>query len=85
MTIKNAIAIGKGLGLLLMVEDNNGAEVIFRSYLRILVILDVSKPLNPGFFLSREDGSSTWVSLKYERLDIYCIDCGLIGHTKLHA
>jgi hypothetical protein len=29
MTIKNAIAIGKGLGLLLTVEDNSGAKVIF--------------------------------------------------------
>jgi hypothetical protein len=59
MTIKNAITIGKGLGLLLMVEDNSGVEVIFRSSLRILVSLDVSKPLNPGFTLSREDGSSS--------------------------
>ena len=80
MTIKNGIAIGKRLCLLLMVEDNNGAEVIFRSYLGILVSLDVSMPLNLGFSLSREDGSSSWVNLRYERLDIYCIDCDLIGH-----
>jgi hypothetical protein len=80
MTIKNAIAIGKGLGLLLTVEDNSGAKVIFRSYLLILVSLDVSKPFNLGFTLTREDGSSSWISLRYERLDIYCIDCGLIGH-----
>ena len=80
MTIKNAIAIGKGLGLLLSVEDNSGVEVIFRSYLRILVSLDVNKPLNPDFTLTREDGSSFWISFKYERLDIYCTDCGLIGH-----
>jgi hypothetical protein len=63
-----------------MVEDNSGVEVTFRSYLRILVSIDVSKPLNPGFDLSKENGSSSWVSLKYERLDIFCTDCGLIGH-----
>ena len=57
-------------------------EVTFRSFLRTMVNIDVFKPLNPGFFLSREDGSSSWVSLKYERLDIYCINCGLIGHYK---
>jgi hypothetical protein len=68
MTFKNAIAIRKGLGNLLMVEDNSGAEATFRSYLRILVSLDVSKPLNPGFSISREDGSSSWVNLRYERL-----------------
>jgi hypothetical protein len=80
MTIKNAIAIRKGLGPLIMVEENNGVEVTFRSFLKIMVSIDVSKPLNSGFYLSREDGSSSWVSLKYERLDIYCTDCGLIGH-----
>jgi hypothetical protein len=29
MTIKNAIAIGKGLGLLVKVEDNSGVEATF--------------------------------------------------------
>jgi hypothetical protein len=80
MTIKNAIAIGKCLGPLLLVEDNSGVEVTFRSFLKILVNIDVSKPLNLGFYLSKEDDSSSWVNLKYESLDIYCTDCGLIGH-----
>jgi hypothetical protein len=80
MTTKNDIAIGKGLGLLVMVKDNSGVEATFRSYLRILVNLDVSKPLNPRFFLSRNDGFSSWVNLKYERMEIYCIDYGKIGH-----
>jgi hypothetical protein len=80
LTFKNAIDIGKGLGPLIMVEDNSGVEVTFRSYLRILVSIDVSKPLNPGFDLSKEDGSSSCVSLKYERLDIFRTDYGLIGH-----
>jgi hypothetical protein len=82
MTFKNDITIGQDLGLLIMVEDNSGVEVTFRSFLRIMVKLDVFKPLNHGFYLSREDGASSWVSLKYERLDIYCTDCGLIGHNQ---
>jgi hypothetical protein len=82
MTIKNAITIGKGLDLLVKVEDNSGVEATFRSFLRISVNIDISKPLNPGFFLSRNEGSSSCVSLKYERLDIYCIDYGKIGHNQ---
>jgi hypothetical protein len=80
MTIKNAIAIGKGLGPLIMVEEKSGVEVTFRNFMKIMVSIDVSKPLNPSFYLSKEVGTSSWVSLKYERLDIYCTDCGLIGH-----
>ena len=59
LTIKNTIPIGKGLGSLIMVVDNSGVEVTFKSYMRILVNIDVSKPLNLGFDLSREDGSSS--------------------------
>ena len=70
MTIKNAIAIGKGLGPLIVVEDNSGVEVIFRSCLKIMFSIDVLKLLNLGFYLSKEDGSSSWIILKYERLDI---------------
>jgi hypothetical protein len=62
------------------VDKNSGAAASFRSYLRLLVSIDVTKPLSPGFCFSRSDGVSDWISLKYERLDIYCTDCGRIGH-----
>ena len=68
---KNAIAIGKGLGNLVKIEESSGAETTFRSFLRLLVIIDVSKPLNPGFSFIRNDGSATWINLKYKRLDVY--------------
>jgi hypothetical protein len=70
MSIKNAIAIGKGLGKLVKIEENSGAEAIFQSFLRLLVNIDVCKPLNLGFSFTRIDGSTTWISLKYVRLDI---------------
>jgi hypothetical protein len=82
MTLKNSIAIGKGLGQLVKVDENSGVAAIFRSFLRLLVSIDVSKPLNPGFCFSRSDGASDWISLQYERLDIYCTDCGKIGHKQ---
>ena len=82
MSFKNAIVIGKGLGQLVKVEENGGSAAIFRSYMRLLVSIDVSKPLNPGFSIARTDGSSSWVRLLYERLDIYCSDCGLIYHKQ---
>jgi hypothetical protein len=80
MSTKNVVAIGKGLGHLLKVDDASGATSTFRTYLRILVELDSSQPLKHGFPFACPDGAITWVSLKYERLDAYCSDCGLIGH-----
>jgi hypothetical protein len=85
ITIRNAAAIGKALGPLLQVEDCSGAQTTFRSYLRIKVKINVYEPLKPGFYLNCGEGEPLWISLKYERLDIYCTTCGRIGHKEQHC
>lgn len=84
MSLKNAIAIGKGLGTLIKVDEASGGKKIFRSYLRLLVEIDITQPVKAGFSLRREEYKSLWIYLKYERLDMYCASCGRIGH-KLHS
>jgi hypothetical protein len=80
MTIKNAVAIGKGIGEFLKVDDIEGDSITFRSYLRILVDINVQKPLKPGFYFQRDKEEPSWISFRYERLDFYCTLCGKIGH-----
>jgi hypothetical protein len=81
MSLCNAIAIGKGMGNFLKVDEAATQDrSIFRSYLRILVEIDVHAPLKLGFLFHRDNGDSTWIFLKYERLDIYYSICGCIGH-----
>jgi hypothetical protein len=82
MSLKNSIAIGKGLGNLLKIDPANGVDSTFKSFMRLQVEVDVSKPLNPGFLFTRNDKSTSWISLKYERLDIYCSECGMVGHKE---
>jgi hypothetical protein len=85
MSTQIAISIGKGLGNLVKVDGLDGDQKIFRSYLRLLVDIDVCNPLKPSFTFKREGRESLWIFLKYERLDIYCIDCGRIGHKQIHC
>ena len=85
MTTQIAIFIGEGLGHLVKVDNISGDKQTFRSYLRLFVDIEVSKPLKLGFSFRREGGEPLWVFLKYERLDIYCTDCGRIGHKKIHC
>jgi hypothetical protein len=80
MLLKNAVAIGKSLGVLLEVDNADSLGLICRSFLRILVEIDIRKPLEPGSCLHRPDGPPIRIELKYERLDDYCVSCGLIGH-----
>lgn len=85
MTIKIAISIGKGLGNLIKVDELSREKKMFRSFLRLLLEIDVGNPLKPGFTFRRDGGESLCIFLKYERLDIYCTSCGRIGHKLINC
>lgn len=50
--------------------------------MRIRVSIDVRKPLKRRMKLKKEAGEWIWIDFKYERLNIFCFICGLLGHTE---
>jgi hypothetical protein len=48
-------------------------------YLRVRILIDLTKPLARGRMLHLQD-RSTWVAFKYEKLPKFCFTCGLIKH-----
>jgi hypothetical protein len=58
-TLKNAAAIGKGMGSLIQVDDCSGEHKTFRSYLRILVKLNVHNPLKLVSFSAEMMGNNS--------------------------
>jgi hypothetical protein len=83
MTTKIAISIGKGLGNLIKVDVLSGVKTTFKSFLRLLVEIEMDNPLKLGFSFCRDGGDPLWIFLKCERLDIYCSSCGRIGHKSI--
>jgi hypothetical protein len=82
MTTLNAIKIGKGIGNILELDNNNSPGLIYRKYIRFKIEIDTSLPLASGFDMLCEGEEETrWISFLYERLDEYCYYCGLIGHN----
>ncbi|XP_027127113.1 uncharacterized protein [Coffea arabica] len=55
-------------------------DALDRKFLRIRVILDITKPLLCGFWVRRRGLSDIWVEFKYEKLGIFCYKCGRIGN-----
>uniref|UniRef100_A0A803QGM3 Reverse transcriptase domain-containing protein n=1 Tax=Cannabis sativa TaxID=3483 RepID=A0A803QGM3_CANSA len=54
----------------------------FGPYLRIRVLLDITKPLRRGMTIRfRGISKPRWVSFKYESLPNFCYFCGLVDHT----
>ncbi|KAI8006296.1 hypothetical protein LOK49_LG07G01503 [Camellia lanceoleosa] len=70
------------------VEAPSDGLLIHRSFLRLRIEVDVTKPLLQGLILYRRDssgpvGDGIKVYYKYEKLTEFCYDCGRIGHDNL--
>jgi len=78
--------MGRNIGLKIgatvgVVEDVDVLEedAGWGEYLRVRILIDLSKPLARGRMLHLQD-RSTWVAFKYEKLPKFCFTCGLIKH-----
>lgn len=66
------------LGSLLKVDDLTLS--LTRSKLaRVCIEIDLSKPLNRGFWVG-DDSQRVFVVVLYERLPTFCYNCGVVGH-----
>jgi hypothetical protein len=72
--------IGASLGLLEDV-DVAGEGVGWGRCLRIRVSIDLFHPLERGRALV-VGGKSNWVSFKYEKLPLFCFNCGRVVHSE---
>ncbi|KAL7224203.1 hypothetical protein ACSBR1_025631 [Camellia fascicularis] len=87
LTRRNGQLIAEHLGQLIGVETPHDGLLLHRSFLRLRVEMDISKPFPRGFLMKRKDPNTLnitekWVDFKFERLSDYCYDCGKIGHNK---
>ena len=53
--------------------------------MRVKVAIPLAKPIRRGAFLASSDGTSHWVTFKYERLPLFCHHCGILGHDLKHC
>ncbi|XP_042973058.1 uncharacterized protein LOC122304860 [Carya illinoinensis] len=73
--------VGAAAGQVVSIDVDAG-DMAWRSYLRVRVSLDITKPLIHGKVLSM-GGKRYWIPFKYERLPIFCFQCGAIKHEAL--
>lgn len=61
--------------------DMNSLSGGWKSFMRIRVVLDVTKPLKRRMKLKRVGRDWSWADFCYERLPNFCFICELLGHT----
>lgn len=77
--------VGKQLGDFIgkFIEyDVNNNSVLWRSYMRIRVAVDVRYPLKRCKKIRKPGGEWFLTNFKYERLGSFCFLCGRLGHTE---
>ncbi|XP_040995985.1 uncharacterized protein LOC121242150 [Juglans microcarpa x Juglans regia] len=79
MIVDGGEKIGSTIGDVLYV-DVNGDGVGWGKFLRIRVNMDITKPIPCGKLI-RVEGKQRWVEFQYERLPLFCFQCGVIKHA----
>jgi hypothetical protein len=72
--------IGATVGEVVEVDQNDG-EVEWGEFLRVRIIIDLTKPLDRGRKINIRN-KSTWVKFKYEKLPNFCYHCGVVRHSR---
>ncbi|KAJ1387655.1 Zinc knuckle CX2CX4HX4C [Sesbania bispinosa] len=80
MSDTNAVKVAKLLGDIIMIENPFVDNVLLRLFLRIKVRINIKRPLLTGFWLPRKDLPRVWIFIKYERLQGFIYNCGIVGH-----
>lgn len=73
------IAIGGFIGEFVKTDEKN-FDGGWKSFFRVRVVVNVTKPLKKGMKLKRDDGEWAFVDFKYERLPTFCFLCGVLEH-----
>jgi hypothetical protein len=73
--------IGEQIGATVGEVDQNDGEAEWGEYLRVRIIIDLTKPLDRGRKINIRN-KSTWVKLKYEKLPNFCYNCGVVRHSR---
>jgi hypothetical protein len=78
MSRATGLRIGASVGKVEEIEvDDDG--VGRGEYLRVHIILDLSKPLSRGRHLKLRE-RTIWIDFKYEKIPCFCFNCGAIQH-----
>ncbi|KAK9985095.1 hypothetical protein SO802_034620 [Lithocarpus litseifolius] len=77
-TVETAFSIGETMGRVIKPKDLE--EMLGPNFLRVRVVIDISKPLCRGRKIYWDKDNEGWAAFMYERLPNICYWCGSISH-----
>ena len=77
-TVETAFNISETIGLVIKSKDLG--EMLGANFMRVRVVVDVSKPLCRGRKIYWDKDNEGWAAFMYERLQNICYWCGSVSH-----
>ncbi|KAI9095352.1 hypothetical protein K1719_026386 [Acacia pycnantha] len=68
----NAVRLGNAIGRTVLFEAPRVHDRLSRTFIRIIVLVNILEPLTTGFWVPRPQREPSWVTVRYERLQNYC-------------
>ncbi|PRQ22392.1 putative transcription factor interactor and regulator CCHC(Zn) family [Rosa chinensis] len=81
MTHANAHLLGAVAGTVLSVENSNTVNG-WRGFVRVRVNINTQHPLVPGVWIRCGSNPPLWVEFRYERISLFCYNCGRLSHSE---
>ncbi|KAF4375236.1 hypothetical protein F8388_000993 [Cannabis sativa] len=78
----NGSLLGGLVGRVVKVDLNEENPATWGKFLKVLVDVEVEKPLFSGCFFDVASGVKKWIQVKYEKIGIFCYFCGCLGHQR---
>ncbi|KAF4392294.1 hypothetical protein F8388_012750 [Cannabis sativa] len=81
-SIANGHLLGSLIGKVMKVELLEDNPMSWSLFLRVLVEVNIDKPLVSGCYFDLANGMKKWLQFKYEKLGMFCYFCGCLGHQR---
>ncbi|KAF4391603.1 hypothetical protein G4B88_030754 [Cannabis sativa] len=82
LTMAPSVCAGGMVGKVIKIELEEDKPVTWTPFMKILVDIDVHKPLFSGYFFDLTSGAKQWLQVKYVKIGIFCYFCGCLGHQR---
>uniref|UniRef100_A0A803Q9X9 CCHC-type domain-containing protein n=1 Tax=Cannabis sativa TaxID=3483 RepID=A0A803Q9X9_CANSA len=78
----NGFLLGGLVGSVIKLDMEEDKPASWTTFFKILVDIDIHKPLFSGCFFDLNSGVKQWLQVKFEKIGIFCYHCGRLGHQR---
>lgn len=80
MNTKNVAKLAEQVGEVFQDENPWVDGVLLCTFFRVRVNVNIQEPFVTGYWVPRKDLPKSWIFFRYERLQDFCYNYGLVGH-----